>query len=290
MIKEHNVDSKFLDVAMINEGETIQRVSYLADVRVKPSNNGQDYGVCKFKDINGNFITGFFFDLDAERKMNLLGLKKKAVTISFIGSQYNGLKTVNLINVKQFTGEFPFNKFIGEVEGVEEKHKNIENIFSSVLKIENIKLPQSYKNASLSNVYGGKVGGYVKYLECVLYRLLSMEGIEGVNVPRLVEILYKVQNIYYNYLNRLTILEVIPMKDRVEYLFKAHILADNEVFEILEALINGVEPETIDGVLLYTEMNKALDILEFSPVYDSMVVGSKYNVKLGDKRWDLTKY
>ena len=267
MIKEHNVDSKFLDVAMINEGETIQRVSYLADVRVKPSNNGQDYGVCKFKDINGNFITGFFFDLDAERKMNLLGLKKKAVTISFIGSQYNGLKTVNLINVKQFTGEFPFNKFIGEVEGVEEKHKNIENIFSSVLKIENI-----------------------KYLECVLYRLLSMEGIEGVNVPRLVEILYKVQNIYYNYLNRLTILEVIPMKDRVEYLFKAHILADNEVFEILEALINGVEPETIDGVLLYTEMNKALDILEFSPVYDSMVVGSKYNVKLGDKRWDLTKY
>ena len=80
------------------------------------------------------------------------------------------------------------------------------------------------------------------------------------------------------------------MKDKVAYLFKAHILEDNEVFEILEALINGVEPETIDGVLLYTEMSKALDILELSPIYDSMVVGSKFNVKLGDRRWDLTKY
>lgn len=290
MIKEHNVDNNFLDISTVEEGNTMSRIGYLADVKVKPNNNGQDYGVCKIKDVNGNFITGFFFDLDSEQKINLLALKRKAISMIFIGSHYNGKKTINLSSISHYTGEFPYNKFIGEVDNIDKIFNNVENIFKSKLKGDDIGLPQSYKCSSLSNIYGGKVGGYVKFLESMLYRLVSLVNVDSIDVTRLIEILYKVQGVFYNYLNRVNTLEIIPMKEKMEFMLKAYNLEDNEACEVLGGLICDMEPETIYGILIYSEMVRVLDILNLSPICSSMIIGGSYKTKIGDKEWNMVKY
>lgn len=281
MITRETNENKFLDLPLLTLGEEYDKVCYLHNVVAGKDVTMSGFFRLYLKDIKGNIVVGRLFNVERfeDVGLDMLALKNKPVQIHFRVDEYNGSLSLNIINIKLYTGMFDYASFIGKIDGIEDSFNFVEGAFKKFLNDNSYTLPSSYKTESFRDICDGRCGAYTKILEITLMNLLAMNGIPGIDNKSLITVLNVVQKHYYKYLSDIQALDFITNSYKFQTVNKLKLLPErtNEVLvaeDVLGALIGLNKPESIHSLIIHNTIKEAIDKLNLACIYNTMIRGS----------------
>lgn len=288
MLNNASLANQFLNINTLEENKEYIKIGYLEDINSKVSKIDTGYYVTIIKDINSNIITGtlWFNKIDKDyinSGLTALALKRKPVSIRFVTSNYNGSLTLVISEISAYTGEFPFNKFIGEVPDAKNIISSIEQNISKALGAET-KLNSAYINDSLISIYNGRCGGYAKLLQLVIFDLLRCAGLPNINLKELIMVFIIVQDRYYRYLKMITDVKntsILSNAGKLKFISESSDICKNSgnidlyVESCLGELCGLYKAEYLYSILIADAFERAKQTLNLCTSLTTMVLGAK---------------
>ena len=278
MLSRSGVMSTFLDIPLLKIGDDTIKVAYLYDIDLGTDRLANGYFRLYLKDINGNIIIARMFNLDKndeEMYVKALSLKGHAIQVRFTVGSYNGSISLQVSEFKKYDGIVDYAQFIGAIDEVEESYEVAKKLFEG-FGIPNPDIPKLYKTDSFFELCDGKAGGYMKLVEVVLLSITSLRGIPGIDIKDLVFVWYHVQRAYYKYLSRLSLLEVITNKERLEIItsFSAQEGVNDVCVDTLCGLLDISKPESLSSVIIADTVKSVIKNMKLACIYSTMLPGS----------------
>lgn len=291
MFKKVGTDSRLLKISDVENGGSIDKVCYVSDVKSGVSRLDQGYYTIFVKTSDGVVIPAFIFNIAdfIDAGFHLFYLKGKLVQLTGSANVMNKTNSMSIIvkNIKVLkTGEdgitdSMYSDFLGKVEDVEDLFDECSKFFNGKI------LPSAYKFKSYSEIYNGKVGGYVD----LLWQWSLVVGITSERCGVVLkDIFYPVVINYGDFLDRKLTLTSLSVAEILDLINSVDVDNSNEysliVKDALSAIYGLSKPEHLYANIIYNSFMHVYKMQEMTNAWNTLPKGGV----IESREYTLRKY
>jgi hypothetical protein len=273
-------------------GHLIKRVCFVSDYKTGISKYEEGFYTLYVKTEDGTTVRAQIFNIARfiESGLELISLKSKFIELECIPQIHAGqysLIVENIYTIDQQSIKSP-EKFLGIVEDVENLYKEcVELINRGGVNM----LSPVYTSKHYSSIYNDKIGGYIKFIWEWYYNvgIYSNEFSEQ-DRETILEVLKNCVVHYGRYLDRISLLDVITLRDKLDILKQLPASVKASTSDVMEDALQSIlgigEPEHLLAHIVYSAFKQTEYIMKIKEEWKSIPLGG---VSVSEKR-TLKKY
>lgn len=288
MLIKQAVGADILDISTLEVGYDYTKKAYLLNSTFKYDKNGDPYFTFNFKDCNKVRIQGRQFRVvDATNKsIDIVSWNHEVVITNFTVSVWNNELNLVVHEIRKVDADDnSFSVFMNKVEGLDKYTERLEKGIISFIDNKEYTIPFQFSTTKLDNVCNGELGGYIKLLVGAYNHLVSFNGINGVDMNKLMELFVRVQKPYFSYLELKDKSESIAAIHVLEIIFNHRSPDENDMYNDLMsdcvlALCGIAKPTHVYSYLVYSAISGYL--FDMNVAYNIPLMAKGFSHREGD--------
>lgn len=291
-VENGNVEDNLLYLSQCESDTVIKdRVCYVLNGKGSIARNQKGFYGFNLKTADCKIIHAVIFDVPDFIKSGLTikSLENSLVKVSGVVSDYRSGVSLILDRIEKCEPEeilkIDSKKFLGEIENVNDMFQEVQEFVKLI--DSDLHVPPVLKMKSYPKIYGGRVGGYVKFIWKWMF-LISVHNDFDDGVIN--KAFYNCLINYAEYLDRLNVMEVITTIDKVQIL--KSIPDDNSnvsavTQDAMQAILGLGKPEHLYSKIIYECFDQVRRMSYLNELWDTLPNGGE---KLLEGQDVLRKY
>lgn len=261
------------------------KVCYVLNGRGSIAKNQKGFYGFNLKTADCKVVHAVIFDVPdfIESGLKIKDLENSLVKISGYVSEYRSGVSLILNKIEKCSSEelmsIDSKKFLGEIENVSQMFSDVQEFVEMIDK--SLHVPSVYKIKSYPRIYGGRLGGYVKFIWKWMYSISVFNDFNDGVINR---VFYNCVVNYANYLDRLNVMDIVTTLDKVQIL--RSIPDDNSIvsavtLDTMQAILGLGESEHLYAKIIYECFSQINTISYMNELWDTLPNGGAKELECG---------